>query len=121
MSLGQEQQAFSRDLSKLLIKTFELGYEVRFGEVQRTVEQQQIYVSTNRSKTMESNHIRKCAADLHFVMNNEIVYPKVLGDYWESLDPKNSWGGNWKSFKDAPHFERSVKARRQDVNFAKPS
>jgi hypothetical protein len=31
-----------------------------------------------------------------------------VGDHWESLDPKNSRGGNWKSFKDLPHFERRV-------------
>jgi hypothetical protein len=24
------------------------------------------------------------------------------------LNSKNSWGGNWKSFKDIPHFERRV-------------
>jgi hypothetical protein len=31
---------------------------------------------------------------------------KPVGEFWESLDTKNSWGGNWNSFKDVPHFER---------------
>jgi hypothetical protein len=76
------------------------------GEVQRPIEMQQLYVKLGRSKTMNSNHIRKCAADLFFMKNGQLVYPKELGDYWESLHPKNSWGGNWRSFKDGPHYER---------------
>jgi hypothetical protein len=31
-----------------------------------------------------------------------------LGQYWESLSPKNQWGGFWRSFKDVPHFQRTV-------------
>ena len=106
MTLGQHQQAFSRHLAALLQKSFELGYEVRIGEVERTIEMQQIYFNTGRSKTMNSNHLKKCAADLHFFKDGKICYPKELGDFWESLDKLNSWGGNWKSFKDGPHFER---------------
>lgn len=108
MTLGEHQQAFSRDLVKLMSKAFELGYEIRIGEVERTIEQQKIYVQTGRSKTMNSNHLKKCAADLHFVKAGQLCYPQELGDYWETLDPINSWGGNWKSFKDKPHFERKA-------------
>lgn len=106
MTLGEQQQAFSRDLVQLLTRAFTLGYEVRIGEVERTVEQQKLYVNTGRSKTMNSNHLRKCAADLHFFKDGQICYPDELGNFWESLNPKNSWGGSWKSFKDKPHFER---------------
>jgi hypothetical protein len=106
MTLGQHQEAFSRDLVKLLQFAFERGYEVRLGEVLRTQEQQAIYLKTNRSKTMNSMHLKKCAADLNFVQNGKIVYPEELGKYWESLNALNSWGGHWKSFHDAGHFER---------------
>jgi peptidoglycan L-alanyl-D-glutamate endopeptidase CwlK len=106
MTLGQHQQTFSRHLVALMQKAFADGYEVRMGEVERPLEMQQIYVKTGRSKTMNSNHLKKCAADLHFIKDGILCYPKELGDYWESLDPLNSWGGNWRSFKDAPHFER---------------
>jgi len=106
MTLGEHQQAFSRDLVQLLNRAFTLGYEVRIGEVERTIEQQKLYVSTGRSKTMNSNHLKKCAADLHFFKDGKIWYPDELGSFWESLNPLNSWGGNWKSFKDKPHFER---------------
>ena len=33
---------------------------------------------------------------------------EVLGEYWELLDDKNRWGGNFTSFIDTPHFERKV-------------
>jgi len=105
-TLGQEQELFSRDVQKLFAYAHTIGYEIRIGEAERTVEQQKIYVNTGRSKTMNSNHLRKCAIDLHFTKNGELCYPQELGDYWESLSPKNSWGGNWNSFKDKPHFER---------------
>jgi peptidoglycan L-alanyl-D-glutamate endopeptidase CwlK len=108
MNLGQEQQLFSRDLCTLMQKAFELGYEIRMGEVERPLEMQELYIKTGKSKTMDSMHLKKCAADLHFTKNGELCYPQELGDFWETLSPINSWGGNWKSFKDSPHFERKV-------------
>lgn len=108
MTLGQNQEAFSRDLVNLLQYVLKLGYQVRIGEAQRPVEMQEMYIRTGRSKTMNSMHLKRCAADLHFTLNGVLCYPKELGDYWESLSPENQWGGNWKSFKDAPHFERRV-------------
>jgi len=106
MTLGQHQESFSRDLVRLLAHAFELGYEVRMGEVLRTPEQQAIYVKTGRSQTFDSRHLKKCAADLHFTKDGQLCYPEELGQFWESLDPLNSWGGHWKSLKDRPHFER---------------
>lgn len=108
MTLGEHQEAFARDLFLLLVKAYELGYKVRIGEVERTVEQQKLYVKQGRSKTMNSMHLRKCAADLHFTFNGTLGYPQELGDYWESLSKENQWGGNWNSFKDKPHFQRTV-------------
>lgn len=108
MTLGQHQEAFTRDLVKLINKAHELGYEVRMGEVLRPIEMQELYMKTGRSKTMNSMHIKKCAADLHFITAGKLVYPKELGTFWEELNPLNQWGGNWKSFKDSPHFQRTV-------------
>lgn len=110
MSLVNEQAAFLLDAAKLIQKATELGFTVTGGELARTPEQQAIYVKTGRSKTMASNHIKRCAIDLNFFRDGKLCYDiptlKPVGDYWESLNPKNSWGGNWKSFKDVPHFER---------------
>ena len=112
MSLVKEQAAFLLDVAKLVNKATELGFVVTGGELFRTQEQQQIYMKTGRSKTMNSLHLRRCAIDLNFFKDGKLTYDiltlKPVGDYWESLDPKNNWGGNWKSFKDVPHFERKV-------------
>lgn len=112
MSLVAEQAAFLKDVCLLLAKCEALGFVVTGGELFRTAEQQAIYVRTGRSKTMNSNHLRRLAIDLNFFLDGKLIYDrKVLqpiGDFWETLNPQNSWGGNWKSFKDVPHFERHV-------------
>ena len=106
MTLGQHQEAFAQDLARLILFAAKIGYGVRVGEVERTVEQQKLYVSTGRSKTMASYHLKKCAADLHFTKDGLLCYPEEIGAYWERLSPLNSAGMFWKRFKDAPHFER---------------
>jgi hypothetical protein len=49
---------------------------------------------------------------LNFFKDGKLCYdiPALtpVGEYWQSLNPKNQWGGFWKSFKDVPHFERKV-------------
>lgn len=112
MSLRHEQSTFARDLADLLKWAFAHGYEVTIGEVQRTVEQQQVYLKTGRSKTMNSMHLKKCAADLFFFKDGKLLATREemqgIGNYWEQMRAENSWGGNWASFKDIPHFERRV-------------
>ena len=117
LTLGQHQETFARHLVMLLAKIWDTGDTVRIGEVQRPIEMQELYVKQGRSKTMDSQHIKKCAADLVILRNGIILTreeTKVYGDYWESLTTANRWGGNWRglvdsgksSFIDVPHFER---------------
>jgi hypothetical protein len=110
MSKVNEQAEFLQDFCALIQKAASLGFTVTAGELQRPIEMQEIYVRTGRSKTMNSKHIERMAGDLNFFIAGKYITSKELlqplGDYWEELDPKNSWGGNWNSFKDTPHFER---------------
>lgn len=110
MSLVNEQAAFLLDACKLIAYATEQGFTVTGGELFRTIEQQQIYMKTGRSQTMASNHLKRCAIDLNFFKGGKLVLDiptlKPLGDFWQSLNPKNIWGGSWSSFKDLPHFER---------------
>lgn len=112
MSLVAEQAAFLLDVCRLVTKATELGFVVTGGELWRTPEQQAVYVKTGRSKTMASNHLRRLAVDLNFFRDGVLVSSKAelktLGDYWQSLNAKNRWGGYFTSLLDTPHFERNV-------------
>jgi len=117
MKLSDEQFEFLKDTIKLFNKAMELGFMITYGEAYRTPEQQEIYFRTGKTKTMNSNHLKRLAIDLNFFMPKEnnvltLTYDKAelqeLGDYWESLNSKNKWGGNFETFTDTPHFERRV-------------
>jgi len=112
MRLSEHQAAFLLDFCKLVQYATSLGFMVTPGELQRTLEQQEIYFKKGRSKTMRSNHIRKLAGDLNFLKDGKLVYSAEeltpLGEYWCALNPLNRWGGNFSKFKDRPHFERNV-------------
>jgi len=123
MSLVDEQDSFLDDVSMLLRKAKELGFKRTAGELFRSEEQQAIYVKQGKSKVSHSRHQDKLAIDLNFfkdgvylpslgaVKARDILRP--LGEWWESINPKNVWGGNFDrdwtkedNFKDVPHFER---------------
>jgi len=112
MSAVREQAAFLLDLAKLIEYATAQGFVVTGGELYRTPEQQQIYVKTGRSRTMNSLHLQRRAVDLNFFKDGKLVYDKVtlapLGLFWESLHPLNSWGGNGVKLVDVPHFSRGV-------------
>lgn len=118
MGLSDEQWEFLKDVAKLIEFAQARGYKLTGGELERTRYQQAEYIRTKRSRTMESNHLRKLAIDLNIFWHGEYVGGmkwvdaqnacKPLGDFWESLHPKNRWGGNFAKIVDLPHFERNV-------------
>ena len=111
MTLGENQEKFMQDVEKLLSYLHQNDYSVRGGELERTQAQQEIYYNTGKSKTMNSNHLKRCAIDLHIFKAGKWLQTKQelqeIGNYWESLNSSNRWGGNFISFLDTPHFERN--------------
>lgn len=114
MKLSDHQFDFIIDVAALIAFCKEHGVKVTGGELLRTKEQQNIYLEQGLSTTNKSRHLKKLAIDLNFFINDEYIGNdkkakeklQFIGDYWESLNDLNSWGGNWKSFLDCPHFER---------------
>lgn len=108
--LVQAQIYFVQDVAKLIEHANDLGISLTFGEAYRTKLQQADYVRRGLSKITTSNHQRRLAIDFNFFINGNLVYEhhllNMLGRYWECLRAGNRWGGNYKSFKDTPHFER---------------
>ena len=92
----REQQSKFVYLTHLLIKhAYDRGYELTFGDT---------YAKSGH--ITKSNHYRKCAIDLSLFKDGKFLTEtedhKFLGDFWESLDPKNRWGGR---FSDGNHYE----------------
>ena len=128
MKLSDNQIIFSLNVADLIYYANSLGIGLTFGEAYRTKDQQKLYYygyalkvknsvldlvkGKRRSKTLDSGHLKRLSVDFNFFIDGKLIYDKktiqVLGDFWESLHPKNRWGGNFKSFLDTPHFEMNV-------------
>lgn len=85
----------------------------------RTVERQKQLVASGASQRMDSRHITGHAVDLlpigtngkpafDWPLYNQLgpAVKKAAADLGIELD----WGGDWKTFKDGPHFELDRKA-----------
>lgn len=78
----------------------------------RTKERQRELVAAGASKTMNSRHITGHAVDLAAYVNgirwDWPLYEKIAKAMKQAayeLNIKIEWGGDWKSFKDGPHFQ----------------
>ena len=110
--LVDAQWAFLLDVAALIGFIESEGDMASGGELQRTTYQQQEYVRTGRSKTMNSLHLNKLAVDLAIfhddVWLQDVDSLKKYGAFWQGLHPDNEWGGFWHSIVDTPHFQRRL-------------
>ena len=109
MTLSQTQRTFSLNLAKLILWIYDNGMECTMGEVLRTPEQQAIYLKSGLSKTSNSKHLQKLAADINLfidgVYTTEKQDYKGLAEYWKSLHKDNVAGYDWGW--DAQHFQQN--------------
>lgn len=123
MSLSDKQFTFAKNVIQLLVYAMARGWKFTLGEVLRPEEMQKIYLEEGKTTVEHSLHEDKLAIDINFFKNvptygtngriehleYELTYKKEdlqeLGDFWESLNSNNEWGGNWKTFLDTPHFQ----------------
>ena len=107
------------DLVRVVNLAIELT-EVDFGVTEglRTTEKQREYVARGASKTMNSRHLTGHAVDLVAYVGAEVrwdwpLYHKIadaMKRAANSLGVPIVWGGDWRSFKDGPHFELDRKS-----------
>lgn len=89
------------------------GVDLTILEGLRTLERQEKLVAAGASKTLKSRHLTGHAVDVAPVIDGEVrwdwpVYDKV-GVYVKSIAEELAipieWGGDWRSFKDGPHWQ----------------
>ena len=79
----------------------------------RTAERQAQLVAAGASQTQKSRHLTGHAVDLAALVGNDVrwdwpLYKKladVMKQAAKELNIPIEWGGDWKSFKDGPHFQ----------------
>lgn len=84
----------------------------------RTRERQQRLLEKGATKTLNSRHITGHAIDVAAKVDDEVRWDWPLYDELalafktaaSELGVEIVWGGDWKTFKDGPHFELSRKA-----------
>lgn len=102
------------DLVSVVHRALELS-DIDFAVTEglRTKERQAELVKAGASKTMNSRHITGHAVDLAAVVGGEVrwdwpLYEKIAKAMKQAAYELNidiEWGGDWKSFKDGPHFQ----------------
>ena len=115
MTLRQKQSLFLKNFALLVLWAFDNGYELTGGELLRTEDQQLLYFegqslkkigsdlkllkAEKKSKTMDSDHLKKLAVDINLFIDGKYVTDKEsykpLHDYWKSLHPDNYSGYEW--------------------------
>jgi len=108
--LQKSQQQFAQDVVRLLIYMINQGYKFTFGETMRTPEQAALYAQQGKG-IKNSLHCKRLAIDINlFSPQGEFLSKSedhtIFGEYWESLDPVNRWGGRFTR-PDGNHYERN--------------
>ena len=79
----------------------------------RSVDRQRELVKVGASKTMHSRHIHGYAVDLAPYIGGKVRWDwppfhdiaAAMKAASKELDIPIEWGGDWKTFKDGPHFQ----------------
>ncbi len=102
------------DLTRVVERAIELT-EVDFTVLEglRTPARQKVLMESGASQTLNSRHITGHAVDLGAWVDNQVdwswpLYHKIAAAMKEAAKELNVaivWGGDWRTFKDGPHFE----------------
>ena len=84
----------------------------------RTIERQRQLMSAGATKTMDSRHLTGHAVDLAPMIGGTVrwdwpLYHQLAAVVKDAAKAENvpiQWGGDWRTFKDGPHWELPWKA-----------
>ncbi|HHU0619175.1 TPA: M15 family metallopeptidase [Proteus mirabilis] len=107
------------DLVKVVHRALEItDIDFMVIEGKRNEARQRQLVASGKSQTMNSRHLTGHAVDCAPLVNNQIpwndwLYFKKVADAMmqaaKEFGVDIEWGGNWKTFKDGPHFQLTHK------------
>ena len=107
MTLGEKQRLFAKMVGELILKAYQLGFEITLGEAYRPPETAKQYALEGRGIS-NSLHTSRLAIDLNLFQNGKYLTKSEdylpLGEYWEAQG--GSWGGRF-SKPDGNHFSLS--------------
>jgi peptidoglycan LD-endopeptidase CwlK len=107
-------QGVHPDLVRVVERAIELStVDFTVLEGLRSPERQQTLVASGASQTLNSRHITGHAVDLGAWVDNQIdwswpLYHQIANAMKAAANELGIpivWGGDWKTFKDGPHFE----------------
>ena len=102
------------DIVKVVTRALEISV-IDFTVIEglRTLERQKVLYAAGATKTLKSRHLTGHAVDLAPYINGSIRWDWPL--FYKIADAMKAaskelgipleWGGDWKSFKDGPHWQ----------------
>jgi hypothetical protein len=113
MSLRAKQSRFAKAVGGLILRAYEMGYEVTLGDAYRDP---RVFGPIGQKRGYghpSSAHKQRLAIDLNLFRDGKFLSDseshKPLGEWWESQDPDARWGGR---FEDGNHYsfeDRGIK------------
>lgn len=116
MTLSQQQRLFTRLIATLILHAYSQGYELTFGDAYRDPRLHGEVGVKRGYSAANSLHKSRLAVDLNLFKNGKYLEDsaahKTLGEYWESLHPLCTWGGNFKPTPDGNHYSMQWQGRK---------
>lgn len=109
-------QGVHPDLVRVIRRAAEIGAQFHVTCGLRSIEEQKALLAAGKSKTLKSRHLTGHAIDYVAIDEGGVTYDhadmlavsqKIKAAAAECGIPIE-WGGDWKSFKDTPHFQLPV-------------
>lgn len=110
----QRLQGVHPDLVKVVKRAIEISpVDFTVTEGLRTLERQKQLVAKGASKTMNSRHLTGHAVDISPLVDGKVSWDwkfyhpmaDAMKKAAKELNVPIEWGGDWKTFKDGPHFQ----------------
>ena len=113
MTLGQKQRLFTHLVGKLILKAYELGYDLYLGDAYRSPEVAEQMAREGRG-IRNSLHCERLAIDLNLFKNGKYLtkseHHRPLGEWWKQQHPLCRWGGDF-SKPDGNHYSMAHQGR----------